>query len=143
MKTCTIFNAWDTTSAALNGMDYDGDLVMLTDNRILVEKHIDTPTLMCAQRRASKCIPTDDDFIKSNIDSFGNDIGQTTNWITSMFEVQSHFAPGSKEYEILAYRIMCGQLYQQNAINVRSPYTVMCMINHGEPTYVGSAPVGC
>lgn len=143
MKTCTIFNAWDTTSAALNGMDYDGDLVMLTDSRILVEKHIETPTLMCAQRRASKCIPTDDDFIKSNIDSFGNDIGQTTNWITSMFEVQSHFAPGSKEYEILAYRIMCGQLYQQNAINVRSPYTVMCMIKHGEPTYVGCAPVGC
>lgn len=143
MKTCTIFNAWDTTSAALNGMDFDGDLVMLTDNRILVEKHIETPTLMCAQRRASKCIPTDDDFIRSNIDSFGNDIGQTTNWITSMFEVQSHFAPGSKEYEILAYRIMCGQLYQQNAIKVRSPYTVMCMTKHGEPTHVGCAPKGC
>lgn len=87
---------------------------MLTDNRVLVEKHVETLTLMCAQRRASKCIPTDDDFIKSNIDSFGNDIGQTTNWITSMFEVQSHFQKDSKEYKILAYRIMCGQLYQQN-----------------------------
>lgn len=117
MKTCTIFNSWDTTTAALNGCDFDGDLVMLTDNRILVEKHTETPTLMCAQRRAAKCIPTDEDFIKSNIDSFGNDIGQTTNWITSMFEVQSHFPAGSREYEILAYRIMCGQLYQQNAID--------------------------
>lgn len=25
MKTCTIFNAWDTAAAALNGMDFDGD----------------------------------------------------------------------------------------------------------------------
>lgn len=117
MTTCTIFNAWDTTAAALNGMDCDGDLVMLTDNRILVERHKDTPTLLCAQRRASKCIPEEDDFIRSNIDSFGNDIGQTTNWITSMFEVQSRFTPGSREYNTLAYRIMCGQLYQQNAID--------------------------
>ena len=117
IKTCTILNAWDTTTAALNGCDFDGDIVMLTDNRILVERHKETPTLMCAQRRASKCIPNEDDFIRSNISSFGNDIGQTTNWITSMFEVQSHFSPGSKEYEALAYRIMCGQLYQQNAID--------------------------
>ena len=117
IKTCTILNAWDTTTAALNGCDFDGDIVMLTDNRILVERHKETPTLMCAQRRASKCIPSEDDFIRSNINSFGNDIGQTTNWITSMFEIQSHFSPGSKEYDTLAYRIMCGQLYQQNTLD--------------------------
>lgn len=117
IKTCTILNAWDTTTAALNGCDFDGDIVMLTDNRILVERLIVQPTIMCAQRRAEKCIPTEDDFIRSNIDSFGNEIGQITNYITSMFEVQSRFAPGSKEYETLSYRIMCGQLLQQNAID--------------------------
>lgn len=117
IKTCTILNAWDTTTAALNGCDYDGDIVMLTDNRILVERLIVQPTIICAQRRAEKCIPTEEDFIRSNIDSFGNEIGQITNYITSMFEVQSRFAPGSKEYETLAYRIMCGQLLQQNAID--------------------------
>ena len=117
MKTCTIFNAWDTASAALNGMDYDGDLVMLTDNDVLVRKLKPQPALMCAQRKAEKRISTDDDFIRSNIESFGNDIGQTTNWITSMFEVRSHFNPGSKEYKELSYRIRCGQLYQQNAID--------------------------
>lgn len=117
MKTCTIFNAWDTASAALNGMDFDGDLVMLTDNEVLVRKLEELPALMCAQRKASKTIPTEEDFIRSNIESFGNDIGQTTNWITSMFEVRSHFSRDSKEYEILSYRIRCGQLYQQNAID--------------------------
>lgn len=72
---------------------------------------------MCAQRRAEKRISTEEDFVESNIASFGNDIGQTTNWITSMFEVQSHFDKDSEEYKILAYRINCGQLYQQNAID--------------------------
>lgn len=116
MNTCTIFNGWDTAAAALNGMDFDGDLVMLTDNDVLVRKLKPQPALICAQRKADKKIPTDDDFIKSNIESFGNDIGQTTNWITSMFEVQSHFDKDSREYKELAYRIRCGQLYQQNAI---------------------------
>ncbi len=117
MTTCTVFNSWDTAAAALNGMDFDGDLVMLTDNNVLVKKLKPQPALMCAQRKADKKISTDYDFIKSNIESFGNDIGQTTNWITSMFEVQSHFEKNSQEYKTLAYRIQCGQLYQQNAID--------------------------
>lgn len=69
---------------------------------------------MCAQRKAEKRVSSEEDFIRSNIESFGNDIGQTTNWITSMFEVRSHFKPESKEYKTLSYRIRCGQLYQQN-----------------------------
>lgn len=116
MTTCTIFNSWDTAASALNGCDFDGDLVMLTDNKVLVNKLQPLPALMCAQRRATKRVPTEEDFIRSNIESFGNDIGQTTNWITSMFEVRAHFEKGSAEYDTLSYRIRCGQLYQQNAI---------------------------
>lgn len=117
MNTATVFNNWDTATAALNGCDFDGDMVMLTDNRILVEKLRPLPALMCAQRKAAKRISSEDDFIRSNIESFGNDIGQTTNWVTSMFEVRSRFSPGSDEYSTLSYRIRCGQLYQQNAID--------------------------
>jgi hypothetical protein len=95
----------------------DGDIVMLTDNDVLVRKLQPMPALICSQRKAEKRISTEKDFIRSNIESFGNDIGQTTNWITSMFEVQAGFEPGSKEYDELAYRIRCGQLYQQNAID--------------------------
>ena len=117
LNTCTLFNSWDTAMPALNGLDFDGDLVMLTDNPVLVRKIEVQPALMCAQRKADKIIPTEEDFIRSNIDSFGNEIGQTTNYITSMFEVRSRFKPGSIEYETLSYRIRCGQLYQQNAID--------------------------
>lgn len=117
IRTATVFNGWDTAAMALNGMDFDGDLVMLTDNEVLLRRHKPLPALMCAQRKAEKRISTEDDFIRSNIESFGNDIGKTTNWITSMFEVQAGFDPESEEYKALAYRIMCGQLYQQNSID--------------------------
>ena len=90
---------------------------MLTDNEVLVQKLVTQPAIMCAQRQATKVIPTEEDFIKSNIDSFGNDLGRTTNWITSMFEVRERFPKDSKEYNELSYRIASGQQYQQNAIN--------------------------
>lgn len=117
MTTCTIFNSWDTAAHALNGMDKDGDLVMLSDNSVLVSRLKELPALMCVQRKAKKVIVSEDDFIQSNIDSFGDDIGKTTNWITSMFDVQAHFKKGSQEYNVLDYRIKCGQLFQQNAID--------------------------
>ncbi len=117
IKTATIFNGWDTATAALNGCDFDGDAVMLTDNRILVEKLIPSPALVCAQRKATKRISVEEDFIRSNIESFGNEIGSTTNRITSMFELRSTFDPDSEEYKELTYRIRAGQLYQQNAID--------------------------
>lgn len=118
MSTITILNAWDTTTQALNGCDFDGDLIFTTDNRVLVENVRPTSTVYCVQRKAKKCIPTEDELIKANIASFGDDIGKTTNWITSMYDVQSKFDPSSKEYQTLEYRIICGQLFQQNAIKI-------------------------
>ena len=117
MQTNTIMNAWDSTCQALNGADFDGDLVMTTDNRVLVDNIRPTRTIFCAQRKAAKKIVTEEELIASNIASFGDDIGRTTNWITSMFDVQSMYEPGSPEYDTLDYRIMCGQLYQQNCID--------------------------
>ena len=64
-----------------------------------------------------KKIPTEEDLIRSNIDGFGNEVGKVTNRVTSMYDVQAMFEPGSVEYETLAYRIQCGQLYQQNTID--------------------------
>jgi len=117
IHTATVFNGWDTAPAALNGCDFDGDIVMLTDNPVLVRHLIPLPALMCAQRKAKKTISDEDDFIQSNIASFGNEIGQTTNKVTSMFEVRSRYSENSEEYKVLSYRIRCGQLYQQNAID--------------------------
>lgn len=117
MTTPTIFNSWDTCAEAMNGFDKDGDCVINTSFGLLVKNTKQLPAIVCVQRKAPKCVPTDDDIMKSNINSFGNAVGAVTNKITSMFEVQAKFPKDSKEYEVLDYRIKCGQLYQQNAID--------------------------
>lgn len=117
MTTPTIFNSWDTCADAMNGFDKDGDCVMNTSLPLLVKHTRELPAIVCVQRKAKKCVPSETDLVQSNIDSFGNAIGEITNQITGMFEQQSHYEPGSDSYEELDYRIKCGQLYQQNAID--------------------------
>lgn len=117
MTTCTMLNAWDSTTQALNGADKDGDLIFLTDNKILVENIQPTQAIFCVQRKGVKKIVTEQDLIQANIASFGDDIGKITNRVTSMFDVRAQFPEDSEEYKILSYRIMSGQLFQQNAID--------------------------
>lgn len=115
--TCTFVNCWDTCTAAWNGCDFDGDILYITDNPVVLETAPRLKTLYCAQKSAQKKVPTEEDLIQSNIDGFGNDVGKVTNRITSMYDVQAQFEPGSPEYETLAYRIRSGQQYQQNSID--------------------------
>jgi hypothetical protein len=117
MKTISIFNSWDTSAHAMNGLDKDGDCVINVSMPLIVENTKILPAIICEQRKAPKCIPNDNDFLQANINSFGNAVGEITNKITSMIEVQSQFKKNSREYNILDYRIKCGQLYQQNAID--------------------------
>lgn len=117
MTTPTIFNSWDTCADAMNGFDKDGDCVINTSLPLLVKHTKPLPAVVCVQRKSPKCIPSEDDIMRSNMSSFGNAVGSVTNKITSMFEVQARFEPDSREYRMLDYRIKCGQLYQQNAID--------------------------
>lgn len=117
LTTVTVLNSWDTTCDAMNGQDKDGDTNMDTDNPIICRKTLNSPTIMCVQRKAAKIIPQESDIIQANKLAFGDDIGTITNYITSMISVQAGFPKDSEEYKELGYRIMCGQLYQQNAID--------------------------
>lgn len=117
ISTAAILNAWDTACDAMNGADKDGDTNMDTDNPIILKNTLNSPTIICMQRKAEKKIPTEDDIIKANKLAFNDDIGTITNHVTSMIEVQSGFDKNSEEYEVLDYRIMCGQMFQQNSID--------------------------
>lgn len=117
MDTITIFNSWDTSKQALNGCDCDGDTVFTTNNAIILKGVKQLPAIVCQQRTAVKKVPTEEDLIASNKASFGDDIGAITNRVTSMFEVLANYEEGSPEYDELMYRIMCGQHFQQNAID--------------------------
>ncbi|GAA0135604.1 hypothetical protein YSY43_24440 [Paenibacillus sp. YSY-4.3] len=117
MNTVTIFNSWDTTTHALNGADKDGDAVLTTNNKVLLDSIERLPAIVCVQKIADKKIVTEEDAIQANKNSFGDEIGKVTNRITSMFDVRAKFPKNSKEYKTLTYRIQSGQNYQQNAID--------------------------
>lgn len=117
ITTAIIFNAWDTACDAMNGADKDGDTNMDTDNPIIVKHTLNSPTIMCVQRKAEKKVVSEDDIVQANKLAFNDDIGTVTNHVTSMIEVQAGFPKDSEQYNTLAYRIMCGQLYQQNTID--------------------------
>lgn len=114
IDTCVVVNAFDTMAAALNGFDFDGDLLFTTDNDVLLRNHKPLPALNCIQYNAAKKICTEEDIIKSNIKGFGSKIGQVTNRITAMTCMMANYAPGSEEYKILYYRVQCGQAQQQS-----------------------------
>jgi len=117
MQTITIFNSWDTTAHALNGLDKDADVVYTTNNKVILDSIRETDAIFCVQKFAKSIVPTKKDLINSNKNGFGDEIGITTNHITAMFDVLSKFKEGSLEYKTITERIMCGQNYQQNAID--------------------------
>lgn len=91
-----------------------GDALITTDNSVLLNNTKKLPAIVCVQRKAEKKIITDELLAEANQNSFGDEIGTTTNHITAMYDLLPLFDKDSPEYKTLEYRIMCGQLYQQN-----------------------------
>ena len=117
ITTCCMLNGWDTTAIRCNGADYDADTFFTTNNKVLLESFEYKPTLMCLQDSVEKKIPTEEDYIKSDINGFGDSIGSVTNKATNMISLREQFALDSEEYKRLTYRISTMMNYQQNAID--------------------------
>ena len=117
IKTCCLINSWDTTAMRLNGADYDSDTVFSTNNEVLLNTFEYKDTLMCIQSKMPKKVPTEDDFIMSDINGFGDSIGSVTNRGTNMISLREKFDKNSEEYARLQYRIRTMMNYQQNAID--------------------------
>lgn len=117
-KNIIVFNAWDTTMAAMNGEDFDGDINFTTSNEILIKGIYDLPTIFCEGKNSKKISnPTKEDFMKAIKDGFGNKVGSVTNFGSSCYDKISLFKEGSEEYKELDYRIMCIQYLQQECID--------------------------
>jgi hypothetical protein len=117
IKTCILLNSWDTTAIRCNGEDYDSDSNFCTDNKVLLEAFEYKITLMCEQESSVKKVPTDDDYVKSDINGFGDSIGSVTNKATNMISLREQFDKNSEEFKRLTYRISTMMNYQQNAID--------------------------
>lgn len=117
IDTCIIVNSWDTLLIAESGADADGDLLCTTDNEVLLRNYPNLDALRCVQKSAEKIIPTEEDMVKANKLGFGNEVGSVTNKTSAQWTLRASFPKGSKEYDILTYRIQCGQNYNQNAVD--------------------------
>ena len=117
IQTCILLNSWDTTAMRCNGEDFDSDANFCTNNKVLLEAFEYKTTLMCVQDSMPKKIPTEEDYIKSDINGFGDSIGSVTNKATNMISLRAQFNPDSEEYKRLTYRISTMMNYQQNAID--------------------------
>jgi hypothetical protein len=117
MQSIAIVNAWDTMPAALNGFDYDGDLLFTTDNEPLMRRQRNLPALRCIQHNAKKEIVTEENLIQSNLNGFGSKIGQITNRCTAMTSLMANYSEDDEEYKVLKYRTQCMQAVQQAEID--------------------------
>lgn len=117
MESIAIVNAWDTMPAALNGFDFDGDLLFTTDNEPLMRRQKNLPALRCIQHNAKKEIITEENLIQSNLNGFGSQIGQITNRCTSMTSLMANYSEDDEEYKVLKYRTQCMQAVQQAEID--------------------------
>ena len=117
MNTVTILNAWDFTTDAMNGMDFDSDAIITTNNKIIKKNTIDELPIICEQKSADKVKVTNSLIKKSNKNGFGNEVGTITNRVTAMYDVLASLEYDSQEYNILKDRIICGQAYQQEEID--------------------------
>ena len=117
ITTCCMLNGWDTTAIRCNGADYDADTFFTTNNQVLLDSFEYKTTLMCLQDSVAKKCPTEEDYIKSDINGFGDSIGSVTNKATNMISLREQFDPDSEEYKRLTYRISTMMNYQQNAID--------------------------
>lgn len=93
------------------------DAILTTDNEILLRNTKQTPAILCVQKKADKTIITDDLLAEANKNSFGDTIGAITNRVTAMYDIITKFDKNSEQYKTLEYRIKCGQLGQQDAID--------------------------
>ena len=117
MDSIAVVNAWDTMPAALNGFDFDGDLLFTTDNEVLIRRQKNLPALRCIQHKAKKEIVNEENLIQSNINGFGSKIGQITNRCTSMTSLMANYLETDNEYKVLKYRTQCMQAVQQAEID--------------------------
>ncbi len=117
ITTCCMLNGWDTTAIRCNGADYDADTFFTTNNKVLLDSFKYKTTLMCLQDSVPKKNPTEEDYIMSDINGFGDSIGSVTNKATNMISLREQFDSDSEEYKRLTYRISTMMNFQQNAID--------------------------
>lgn len=96
-------------------MDFDGDLVLTSDNETLINAIDETlPIITYEKKKAKEHKLNFNAFANWDCMSFDSPIGGITNIASNFYAMLPNFSEDSKEYKELERRIKIMRLYQGN-----------------------------
>lgn len=98
MGNSVIYNVFGLDCLIAGGSDYDGDIVCVTDNDVVVEGAFGGLPIYYTNKKASKQVIVEDDLYLSDIDGFNSKVGFITNVATTAFAMLEMFPKDSPEY---------------------------------------------
>ncbi len=97
--------------------DADGDLLMTTNCQEFINGAQEDLPISYPENKGEKYILTNDLVKKSDLASFGSQIGYITNLSSSLYCLQSNYEKGSREYNEIEMRITICRMLQGGAID--------------------------
>ena len=113
-----ITNVWDMMAIRCSDSDYDGDILLVSDNKYLVEAVNDNLSPITYQKKKAKEQRLNfNNFATMDTKSFNSKIGQITNLASTLISMLSDFPKDSPEYKEIRKRIDLLRFYQGSAID--------------------------
>lgn len=113
-----IYNIWDTTIISQSDGDYDGDIVLSTDNHYVLDAVDSTlPIVTYEKQKAPEQRISDTNFASIDVRSFNSEIGQITNLASTIISMLDELSEDSEEYKELQKRMNILRKSQGDAIS--------------------------
>lgn len=113
-----IMNIHDMTVISMSDADYDGDIILTTDNPYMVNAVKDNKKIITYEKKKTKeQLLNANSFATMDTKSFNSKIGVITNIASNMISLKSIYKPDSDEYKELDRRIRLLRFYQGTAID--------------------------
>lgn len=113
-----VTNVWDTTMNRCSDADYDGDLILTSDNKYLLDAVDDEQYPIMYQKSIIKeQYINPSSFANMDVKSFDTKIGFITNLASNFIAMLSNYTKDSKEYKELKKRIDLLRYHQGVAID--------------------------
>jgi len=101
-----ILNVWDLTAISESDSDYDGDIILTSDNPVLMGAiNPELPVITYEKKKAKAQRLNMESFANWDVKSFDSPIGGITNLASNIYAMLPLYNPDSKEYAELDKRI--------------------------------------
>jgi hypothetical protein len=100
-----IFNVFGYDAMLSGGADFDGDLICTTNNKTILKCRYGGLPVYYEPKKADKTEIVDSELYKTDVLAYNTKIGFITNIGTTLYEIQSKFAPNNPEFKEINNRL--------------------------------------